>query len=164
MVASKGAGFISRNPDAFDGPNGLTGVAPYNFHRVTPADATLSHLLVSSLQEKLGTEHVREGLNVTADSFYSSQGRIDDRFNDANVSVIGDILKAYPEAQSMEMETFQLFQLAHCSKVPIYASAAAIALANRITNQVIDGGVVEKLEADGGRAVLQALTSFEFPK
>lgn len=54
-------------------------------------------------------KHVALGLNVTAESFYGSQGRMDPNFFDDNATLIDDVTRHYNgEAQTMEMETFQL--------------------------------------------------------
>lgn len=52
----------------------------------------------------------------------------------------------------MEMETFQLLHLAHCSKAPIIAAAAAIVVANRCTADVIDGATLDEMEIAGGNS------------
>jgi hypothetical protein len=43
-------------------------------YKVVSADSTLSAHLVEHLRREAGAESVVEGVNVTADSFYSSQG------------------------------------------------------------------------------------------
>ena len=53
-------------------------------------------------------------------------GRIDPNFFDDNETVIDDVIKKYPHAKSMEMETFVLFHLSNCCRIPIKASSAAI--------------------------------------
>ena len=45
---------------------------------------------------------VNEGTNITADSFYSSQGRADPSFNDENGPLILEVLKKYPKAITMD--------------------------------------------------------------
>ena len=45
---------------------------------------------------------VNEGTNITADSFYSSQGRFDPSFNDENDRLISEVLKKYPKAITMD--------------------------------------------------------------
>jgi uridine phosphorylase len=85
----------------------------------------------------VGSE-VIEGLNATADSFYSSQARLGDAFEDRNERLIDDLQRQYPEAVSLEMETFHLLDLARCSRGTISASACAIGLAQRKTNAFIE--------------------------
>lgn len=55
------------------------------------------------------------GMNASADSFFSSQGRYDPNFDDRNDSVLDTLLKRHPDVSSLEMESFQLFHLAKCS-------------------------------------------------
>lgn len=59
-----------RNPDAFGPPNAAP---PYTLSQPVPANAALSAALLSSLQRVLGEGVTAEGLNASADSFYSSQ-------------------------------------------------------------------------------------------
>ncbi len=74
---------------------------------------------ISSLGSTLGglanTLVVTEGMNASADSFYSSQGRPSHNFIDHNEHVLTDLLTKYPQTLTMEMETFHLFDLARCS-------------------------------------------------
>jgi uridine phosphorylase len=164
-VASMGAGYVARNPDAFEnlytgnGSDDAPAEESYHFYKLVPADQELSHLVAKNLREFLkDPEIVVEGVNVTADSFYSSQGRIDDRFYDHNHGIIDLIQKKYPAARSLEMETFTLFHLAKSAKqFPIKAAAAAIIVANRLDNCVIEDDVLHHIETTGGEAVLQAL-------
>ena len=44
---------------------------------------------------------VHVGCNITADSFYSSQGRLDSAFNDENGKLIEGVLEKYPTAITM---------------------------------------------------------------
>ncbi len=59
-----------RDPDAFTLGSGAK---PYAFSLPVPADPVLSHLLKRQLAARLGEDGVVEGMNATADSFYSSQ-------------------------------------------------------------------------------------------
>ena len=105
-----------------------------------------------------------KGLNVTADSFYSSQGRVTPQFWDDNQDLIARIHKMYPDAQSLEMETFVLFHLAaSCRKDRIYAAGCAMVFADRISNDFISKSKVEQLEAQAGRAVLESIVDFPLP-
>lgn len=153
---------MSRNYDTFPtAPPQAQG--SYNFAQIVESDAALSDALLTELASTFGDE-VIGGVNVTADSFYSSQGRIDPNFDDANETVIADIRAAYPMAKTLEMETFVLLHLAACSKVPIIASAASIVVANRCSAKVVDGDTLERLELEGGRAILNVITSAELPR
>lgn len=158
VVASGGSGFAIRNPDAF-GFNGETvpNEIAYRMSKIAPADKSLSTSITKELINVLGADVVSEGVNVTAESFYSSQGRIDPNFDDCNLTIIDDVVRTYPNAKTMEMESFQLLHLANCSKIPIYASACAIVVANRRSAKVIDGPLLRSLELNGGKAILDAI-------
>jgi hypothetical protein len=58
------------------------------------------------------------------------------------------------------MESFMLLHLAKCSKKPVFASAAAIVVANRRSAQVVDGSTLDHAEASGALALLKAITEF----
>jgi uridine phosphorylase len=166
VVASYGSGYIHRNVDyfAYNYSNDIsrsTSLEPYITSQISPADEELSALVSNELKKIINDEDIIEGCNVTADSFYSSQGRIDDNFNDYNHSIIDIIKEKYPSASSMEMETFNLLHLAKCSRIQIKASAAAIVVANRISGNVIDGNLLDALEEKGGKAILIAITNIE---
>lgn len=180
IVVVEQSGLLTRNPDAFVhryGSEGSETSTPppteseaYRWSQLAPADGSLTDLLDENMRRILGGAgvSVTRGVNVTADSFYGSQGRIDDRFLDANASLIDETRKVYgatsgkdDSIQSMEMEAFQLLHLAKCADVkhPVYAAAAAIVVADRATSKVIDEETLKKLELEGGRAVLDTLTS-----
>ena len=163
MVATEGSGYISRNPDAFPraSDSGASSEPSYRLAHVAPANADLSALVYNALSSALGAEHLRQGANVTADSFYSSQGRIDGHFDDDNHNITQLLLNKYPTARSLEMESFWLLHLAQCSNVSIKATAAAIVVANRPTGEVMDGALLDNLEKQGGKAMLEAITQIE---
>lgn len=174
VVASGGSGYITRNPDAFthtygdsDDSGSNTDAAAenrpeaYHMYKVVPSDKTFSDAVHSALCAGVGAEHVGSGLNITAESFYSSQGRIDGNFIDDNHNITDAIRAFYPAATTLEMETFILLHLAKCCKVSIKATAAAIVVANRPTGKVIESELLNRLEAEGGRAVLEAITKIE---
>ena len=165
IVVASGSGFINRNPSAFS-KNRSEGVEPYILYDEVSADNFLTSTIIDKLTQGVGASAVVSGTNVTADSFYSSQGRVDsDNFDDQNTTLISKVVSTYTNAKSMEMETFQLIHLANCSKVPIYSSAAAIVISNRRDpSNIVAGEVLSHLEAEGGRAMLEALVAFEFPK
>jgi uridine phosphorylase len=126
-----------------------------------------------------GEANVATGLNATADSFYSSQGRKDPNFNDANDHLIQEIIATYPNAVTLEMETFTLFHLSQCtssqtvSSVPqnldsecqntkvIKSAATTMIFADRTGGGFITPSLVAHLEWEGGKACLQALIDTE---
>eukprot|EP00903_Cladosiphon_okamuranus_P007776 g7527.t1 len=174
-VASEGSIFISQNPGAWaaagtvttkpDGPSSATAAAPreepYVFHGVAEADEGLSNALLQELKLSLG-EEVVGCLNASADSFYSSQGRLDSSFEDRNEGLVQSLVARHPTVGSFEMETFQLLHLARlCRKSTVHASAASIVLANRIADDALAVDKIAQIERAAGEAALRAVTSFD---
>ena len=89
-------------------------------------------------------------------------GRIDTNFADGNENVVENIIKNIPGVVSMEMETFTLFHLARCSRVPIYAGAAAMVVAHRNTGVVVEEEFHKMSERVGCLAMLRAVVNIEF--
>ncbi|CBJ30958.1 conserved unknown protein [Ectocarpus siliculosus] len=175
-VASEGSVMIRQNPDAWEGTaaRGETQGEPYLFHGVAPADEELSEALLKELKRSLdgkaggsdggGGTAVVGCLNASADSFYSSQGRLDPSFEDRNSDILSSLLERHPSAGSFEMETFQLLHLARlCRKSKVQASAATIVLANRIADDAIAIDRISRIERAAGEAALRAVTSFGDP-
>lgn len=146
-----------RNPDAFTPEGEASGLAPYCFSRPIPSDPALSHALATEAAALLGPGGVCTGLNATADSFYSSQGRRTGWFDDRNDRLLADLLAAYPDAVTLEMETAMLLDLARCSRGTIRAAAGVIALADRQSNDFLAADRIEALERLTGQACLAAL-------
>eukprot|EP01138_Halocafeteria_seosinensis_P000065 gb/GECG01000066.1/.p1 GENE.gb/GECG01000066.1/~~gb/GECG01000066.1/.p1 ORF type:complete len:354 (+),score=44.55 gb/GECG01000066.1/:1-1062(+) len=159
VVASEGACNVTRDPDAIHQPK-TSSSPPYKISSLAMPDKTLSQKFCDALREAMPAEYgVTTGVNATADSFYSSQGRTTALFDDQNATLLDDLEKKYPNAAALEMETFQLFELARSSYGSIKAAAAAIPLSNRKSRQVITSEGVRLLECKGGEAALRALTS-----
>ena len=162
IVVADGAALVTRDPDFFSplygrGACDASGSA-YRKSKVAPANSVLTSLITDEMsKESFLSGKIHRGINITAESFYGSQGRIDENFKDENSDLISEVSSHYSEAKSMEMETFQLLHLAHCSNSPIIAAAAAIVVANRCSSEVIDGPSLDRMELDGGRAILEAL-------
>uniref|UniRef100_K3WN14 Nucleoside phosphorylase domain-containing protein n=1 Tax=Globisporangium ultimum (strain ATCC 200006 / CBS 805.95 / DAOM BR144) TaxID=431595 RepID=K3WN14_GLOUD len=174
VVSGTGSVSIVRDPDAFFDEQEEEKC--YRVSRIMPASAPLSTSLLKimegQLQElqsvptvaasadrhKLG---VYDGLNATACSFYSSQGRIDSAFDDRNEKVVENLLAKYPDLHTLEMETFHLLDLAQRSRGSIVATAAVLVVANRKTAQVVAVDVLEAVEVFWGRAILTCLAQHE---
>ncbi|KAJ3055990.1 hypothetical protein HK097_008479 [Rhizophlyctis rosea] len=133
VVAREGAVMIQRNWDFFasnyDGHDSVesddpelekraweSGKPPYRISGVCPADAELSEVLLDRLRSQLGESRVHAGLNATADSFYSSQGRTDPSFYDFNHNLLTRLPSLIPNVETLEMETFALLHLAKCAR------------------------------------------------
>lgn len=108
---------------------------------------------------------VMTGIDATADSFYSSQGRVNKFFHDYNEELISTLETApgLEKLRSLEMETFHLFDLARASRpdFSIVAAGAAMVLANRHGTLVLSGDELARLEEVGGRGALLTLTSWK---
>jgi len=155
---------VTRNPDHFHYDDDAKEVHPYRFSRPVKSHKGLSDILVSFLNKNIGEERVCRGTNATADSFYSSQGRVSSHFKDDNKSLIQH-LQSHDSGSmaTMEMETFHLLDLARCASPPfqIAGGAAVICVASRSTGDVLETSVMRDLESEGGRAVLEAITNFD---
>ncbi|EGF76492.1 hypothetical protein BATDEDRAFT_37549 [Batrachochytrium dendrobatidis JAM81] len=169
-VAKDGAVNVCRNYDYFapmysgTAPEATSTEGPYLVSKICPSDVQLSELLYSSLSDCLGKDAVITGLNATADSFYSSQGRQDPGFNDHNSDLIDTIRKKYPNCETLEMESHMLLHLARCAtfhtpQASIRATACAMVFADRKTNAFIAPETVHELEAKASRAILDALVA-----
>ncbi|GAM28316.1 hypothetical protein SAMD00019534_114920 [Acytostelium subglobosum LB1] len=157
LAIAKDCVLIRRNPDHWH-PEGKD-AQPYDISLPFAGDSALIGNLTTAFQKGEGLEgrQVVVGTNATGDSFYSSQGRQDANFDDHNQDLINKLMQRYPEASTLEMETFQLYHLATRSKEPIKAAAATIILANRVDNTFLDNDTKSALEIAGGRACLEAL-------
>ena len=137
---------------------------PYLISSVIPSDKELTEQLILQLEK---VAKVAKGIDATADSFYSSQGRTDISFGDENENLIELLREKVPGCETLEMESAMLLHLAQvCTfqskKVvnhpgPIRATACAMVFFQRLTNMGIAPDVVEPLEYTAGQAVLEAL-------
>ncbi|KAG7394799.1 hypothetical protein PHYBOEH_004651 [Phytophthora boehmeriae] len=174
VVGGKGSVLVTRNPDAFF-PDASEEEC-YRVSRVMPASPALSTAMVSAMESRL--EELRnepiisakadrellgvyDGLNATACSFYSSQGRLDSAFDDRNEQLIEDLIKTHPDLHTLEMESFHLLDLAQRSLGSIQATAAVLVVANRATGQVIESDLLTALEVFWGRVVLETIAAAE---
>eukprot|EP01094_Clydonella_sp_ATCC50884_P004396 TRINITY_DN13420_c0_g1_i1.p1 TRINITY_DN13420_c0_g1~~TRINITY_DN13420_c0_g1_i1.p1 ORF type:complete len:342 (+),score=100.94 TRINITY_DN13420_c0_g1_i1:49-1074(+) len=159
-VARLGSVMIQRNPDAFG--EDAHGEVAYRISRPVPADGALSALIHDNMCKALGDpSRVVAGMNATADSFYSSQGRVGSVFDDKNEELIDQLALTHPDVVTLEMETFHVMDLARCSYGKIRAGAATIVLAQRKSNDWLQKEELVKLEKSGGQAVLDALAEID---
>jgi uridine phosphorylase len=129
---------------------------------------TLSALYTQCLREQVGASGlgkgftVRTGMDATADSFYSSQGRKGGAFMDKNDALLSQLSRAHPALATLQMETFHLLDLARAAhpSQPVHAAAAAIVLVNRSSTSVVSKEELHALEVAGGRAALDTLAAF----
>jgi uridine phosphorylase len=96
---------------------------------------------------------------------------VDPYFSDDNKDWIQKVTLRYPQCETLEMETFEIFHLAQCASYyarqtgngsGIRAASCAMVFANRKTNAFITAETVEYLERRGAIATLEAVTSTEY--
>ena len=137
------------------------------FHISKPCKANpqLSSSLINAIGRNIGKDKIFSGIDGTADSFYSSQGRSDNHFKEKNFKLLDQLIKKYPEMHILEMETHIFYKLAELSLEPkIYASCGCITLFNRITNEILPDKEGKYLEFAGGKSLLEGITEFQFPE
>lgn len=179
-VATQGSVGILRNPDAFHADPPATGGSnlavprclgpysdpnvPYHLTKLAPSDPGVGSLLVKNLQaaaERDGKTSVHEGANASACSFYSSQGRTDERFADRNASLVDELMDAHPNIVTLEMESFHMFDLARIVNPPVRACACTIVLAQRKHDDFLPFDRLKELEVVAGAAVLETVANVE---
>jgi hypothetical protein len=111
---------------------------------------------------------VTRAVDLTADSFYSSQGRTGKYFADRNEGLIDEIERQVPDAGCFQMETFHMYDLAAASQeVPelkagkVKAAAGCIVLVNRHSDAILDKPDVPKLEHAAGEAAIAAMVGLD---
>ncbi|CAG8608800.1 6077_t:CDS:2 [Ambispora leptoticha] len=160
---------VLRNYDYF-ADDAESNSKPYNITELFYADPDLCSK--KELLQYIPQSELHTGLNGSCDSFYSSQGRLDNNFLDANHNLIEQILVKYPDTRTLEMETFMLFHMAKVSTpLPIKKSQAnnksirvaamMMVLSNRKTNEVVESERVAYLEEMSGKALLNVLSKVE---
>jgi uridine phosphorylase len=153
VVVAGAARMLQQNYDYPDGPM-------FRLSQRVPADRLLTDSVKEILQQSLGVDRVSEGVDVTCETFYNSQGRMDERFSDCEKGLVDRVGEEEQDVYAMEMETFKLLHLAKCSQGKIAATACMIGLMNRKTGEVMDFSQLHETELAAGRAVLKALTSY----
>lgn len=159
LLLASGSVCVRRDPDAFNSDR--SDETPYSVTKPIAADSELTAALQQAASELVGESNVVLGLNASADSFYSSQGRMGAHFDDRNEGLIPELVGSHPDLVSLEMETFHLYDLARCSRGSLKAAAFCIALAERYSNAFIEPALMEDRERSGGLVALTALSSIE---
>jgi len=152
---------VTRNVDAM-----LDEESTENFYRISNPcypSKDLTDMLKKSIDEA-GLK-VHSGNNATTDSFYCSQGRIQDAFVDHNDSLL-ETLRTKHQVRTLEMETYQLFHLAKCAvrdpNNSIKAASVKMIVANRSKDAFLAcEDARRKLEMVGGLFCLNALKNFD---
>lgn len=137
----------------------------YTISPIAPSDPALTETLLAKLTETFTPSGVISGLNATADSFYSTQGRIDSLFVDGNESLIADLKVKHPDAVTLEMESFMLFHLASRiadkSENKIMTAACTMIFFNRYTNEGVSKEQIQELESRVATALFDTLKTVE---
>lgn len=167
---------VQRNYDYFADDNSSSSHAsPYIMSKKFDADPEVTATLVKNMSAQLGDNHVWKGVNATADSFYSSQGRQDENFVDDNQELFTELVKYEPDTLTLEMETFLLYHLARTSTIAplkeetrvkvaatsnkhsIRAGACMMVFAQRKSNDFITKEDIARVEPIAGKAVFDSL-------
>ncbi|KAF9582582.1 hypothetical protein BGW38_011010 [Lunasporangiospora selenospora] len=164
-----GSYLVQRNYNYFSADNDRDSAKPYHLSKIDEADPEITATLVKNMSAHLGKEHVWSGVNATADSFYSSQGRQDMNFEDVNQDLFDELVKHDASTSTLEMETFMLYHLAKSSTTAplkrkdeaqvssIKAGACMMVFAQRKSNAFITKDDVARVEPLAGRAVFDSL-------
>lgn len=157
VIAAKQSFAITTNFDAYHQNIALN---KFVFSSPIAADPLMHEALLKNLRERVPKNYtVAEAFDATADSFYSSQGRLDHSFKDDNHELLFEIMTRYPMTGSLQMETFQIYHLARIGK-DIRAAAAAIVVADRHRDSFLSKEELIILEMHAGEACLNALIEF----
>ncbi|KAJ3845416.1 nucleoside phosphorylase domain-containing protein [Lentinula raphanica] len=120
VVVPKACVSITRNVDFDFGSledEATKGERAYRISKPVPDNSELHKLVVSSLENARPLDSqskiVGELVNASADSFYSSQGRLTS-FPDHNTHLVQELLQEVKDLGTLEMETFHLYHLAKC--------------------------------------------------
>lgn len=140
----------------------LLGSEPAAFTESIPLSADLE--LVSLLANKLERPDskcamIRAG-DVTTDTFYAGQGRNKEQLNQG---LFSELNKNYPNAVSLQMQTYPLYRLAYDSQADaaIKAAACAIVVNNLATDRFLENQRKYEIELYAGQACLQTLSEFK---
>lgn len=165
LVAAKESFCITTNYEAYhqkERPG--SSITYFNLTPTIKPDPVLHHKLVKALvKQSNDTFPVVEAIDATADSFYSSQGRIDAEFDDSNDELIDSFMSMHPNTGSLQMETYLLFHLAKLNGYAasengaISTAACAIVLAQRKSDAFLSNELKHELEIKAGNACLEAL-------
>lgn len=166
VVATEGAFAVQTDFDAIHGNTKNPNKSSYKISDVVAPDSQLSKLLFENLKHSIPDEDVvKKGLNGTTDSFYGSQARFDEMFNDNNENLINEIIAKYPGAKTLEMEGYTILALAKTAKKQdVFAASASIIMNNRLDRpSKIGASQLTEIEDLTGYALFKALADFDFP-
>jgi len=132
----------------------------YHLTKPIPCDEVLTELLFENLKECVPDRVIHRCLDVSTDSFYSTQGRVDPSFDDRNETLVDDIVAIYPDVGSFQMETYHMCHLAARSRNTMSVAACCIILAQRRSGAFLTNEEKHALEHTCGEAVLRTLAAW----
>ncbi|XP_026191948.1 uncharacterized protein LOC34618426 [Cyclospora cayetanensis] len=161
VVATAGSLGCYTNYAYFDGTaveySRTQDLKPYTITRPCAADPELSRLIYRHVAAH-DPDLVFEGLNASAETFYSCQAREDQLFRDENEDLLETLVRC--GAQTLEMETHQLLHLASRRMELVKAAAVHIGVTSRTNDHFmhpITPSQLNELVAVAGKACLDAL-------
>ncbi|KIK63972.1 hypothetical protein GYMLUDRAFT_40186 [Collybiopsis luxurians FD-317 M1] len=118
-------------------------------------DPVLHQIVVKALEGARPSEDqtpiVGDKVNASADSFYSSQGRLTS-FPDHNTHLVDDLLQRVDDLATLEMETHHLYHLAKCWNSRIKSSPGANTSRTESFPAPLTTGPVHPVIPDFGRS------------
>lgn len=165
MVVSSETVRIEQNLEKVDYSNPAAPVSwkdAFLISKPAPSDSDLTNSLIEHIKQQVpSAKGVVSGVSASAESFYSSQGRVDTNFHDHNKELVDGVLTVIPDLICFEMETHQLFHLAKTCAKPIVASGCAIILMQRKSHEIVDHDTKVALEKEGGKAIFETLIDYK---
>lgn len=165
VVATDGCFECTFDLEAKYGKSG--GNSYYRISDVAPSDDKLNaHLTKCIKSNLLDPDQCKTGLLGTSDSFYSSQARSHTKFSDKNENLINEIIKKYPNAKTMDMESYTVVGTAlMAKKKDVYASAVSHVVVNRMHyGEKAPPEKMLEIQDLAGYGIFKALHKFDFPE
>lgn len=139
---------------------------PYKISPITKPDQTLTKHLKLHLEHSTQEGNFKTGMTGTTDSFYGSQCRKDDKFDDRNEHLYEAIIEQHPEADCLQMENYCIYALSNMARNnDVYAASVSIAVVNMFEgDKVLAAPKQTELEDLVGYSIFKALADFDFPE
>ena len=123
------------------------------------------------LQKHIGNNLVNKkacktGLLGSSDSFYSSQARYQVKFRDKNENLINEVFKKYPNAKTIDMESYAVVATAlMAKKKDVHASAVSLVVVNRMHygEEAAPEKILETQDL-AGYGIFKSLVNYDFPE
>jgi uridine phosphorylase len=135
---------------------------PFEFSKeAIPFDKELQELVLEEFK-KLKEYRTVVGPDTSADTFYPSQGRLDDNFVMENEKVIPTLLEQDKDALSFEMESYLLAFLANrFPEAQLKTAAVCLTLAQRTSGDFLDNDRKSAMELAACSALLETLAKIK---